>query len=246
MVVLASKPPLRRMTPMARAKATKVASEDMPRGFRRGRGKTVDVGDGEGDGSVAVTFQEPTISEVVGQVEQELETVDAMEYDEDKPIEDHVEHTDIEETTNVSTDTQVKPNFADMIEDAPEDYQPERASAGRKREPSPFDDILPQIKGQGWKRVKHDGDVELDERGKVVDEGPAVKEIKRQLQKAQHWHKLGMDLNVTAEHVEFKVRELQKREKKSGDAVKVGAGQAALDENASADGVEADTDDRDE
>lgn len=232
----------------------KVKVQEMPSAMdriRKGRRKAVDVAappesDGVGISGVGVNvlFQAPTISEEISQVEQEFGISGESVYDEAKPIEQET-HAEPLEDTKVSTDTATKfPfDFANAVEDAPEDYQPERASAGRKREPSPFDDVLLDFKGQGWKRVPHDGDVELDERGKVLHEGEVIKEIKRQLQKAQHWHKLGMDLNVTGQHVEFKVRELQKREKNS---VKVGAGQTALDENASADGAGVDTDDRDE
>jgi hypothetical protein len=229
-----------RLAPMTKPK---VKVPEMPNAMdriRRTRRKAVDVTAPE---ETAVLFREPTIGEEISQVEQELGNSGESVYDEVKPIEHETDPGPLE-APQVSTDTATKTfDFASAVEDAPEDYQPERASAGRKREPSPFDDVLLNFKGAGWKRVRHDGDVELDERGKVLREGEVIKEIKRQLQKAQHWHKLGMDLNVTGEHVEFKVRELQKREKST---VKVGAGQAALDENASADGVGDDTDDRDE
>lgn len=140
-------------------------------------------------------------------------------------------------------------DYAAMIEDAPADYTPPRASAGRKREPSPFDDLLPKVKDQGYKRIPFDG----------TDE--AAKEIKRQLQKAQHFHGLGMDSAVTQvvgdgengvpvgetkHYVEFRVRDLQKREKSAAKAGGEG-GQSALDANAEANGEDvSQSDDRDE
>jgi hypothetical protein len=122
------------------------------------------------------------------------------------------------------------PSFT--IEDAPEDYTPVRPSAGRKREPSPFDDVVLQVKDQGWKRVPI-----TDGQGKDGDE---ARTIKRLLQKSQHFHGLGMELNPTDQYIEFKIRDKQKREKKASDA-----GQTALDANAEENG-DAPSDDRDE
>lgn len=108
------------------------------------------------------------------------------------------------------------PDFASMVEDAPADYTPQRASAGRKREPSPFDAIVLAAKDQGWKRVPHQSNEET------------IKVIKRQLQKAQHYHDLGMDLNVTDSHVEFNVRAKQARTRKTEAGGE--NGQVALDD----------------
>jgi len=116
------------------------------------------------------------------------------------------------------------------IQDAPEDYTPTRPSAGRKREPSPFDDVVLQVKDKGWKRVP------ITEGGA---NGEHAKTIKRLLQKSQHFHGLGMELNITDEYVEFMIRDKQKRQAKAEG----GNGQAALDENSNED---AGSDDRDE
>lgn len=123
------------------------------------------------------------------------------------------------------------PDFASMVEDAPADYTPQRASAGRKREPSPFDAIVLAAKDQGWKRVPHQGSEET------------IKVIKRQLQKAQHYHDLGMDLNVTDSHVEFNVRDKQARTRKTESGGE--NGQVVLDD-AQVDSEGYDPNDRDE
>lgn len=183
------------------------------------------------------------------------------EQNEDTPTNAEIQEEDTmstytDEYVETETDTdavQVEasiPDFASMIEDAPEDYSPPRASAGRKREPSPFDDLLPRVKGGGYKRIPFDG---TDDQ---------AKEIKRQLQKAQHYHGFGMDSAVTEvvgdgengvpegetrHYVEFRVRDLQKREKSAAKAGGNG-GQTALDANAESNGdlADGDTDDRDE
>lgn len=184
---------------------------------------------------------EPVVVEVPVQ-DVEVAPDEEMTYSDDNaPDTGPIEPIEEPRTMSTDTDTAQKPNFALLIESAPEDYKPERAAAGRKREPSPFDEVLPGLKGQGFKRVPHGGDVTLDASGKVVDKGDTVNEIVRQLQKAQHFHKLGMDLNITPEYVEFSVRDLQKREKKEASA----NGQTALDANAEQNG-DSDSDDRDE
>jgi hypothetical protein len=183
-------------------------------------------------------------------IENDVANTDENTYSEDNADATPAPTNDTEETTvstdyawdtdqeqHQETDGPALPDFASLIEDAPEDYKPERASAGRKREPSPFDNVLPGLKDKGYKRVP----IVVPDGGNADE---VVKEIKRQLQKAQHYHGLGMDLNVTTEYVEFQIRDLQKREKKTAGSGS--NGQTALDENASADGVEQDADDRDE
>lgn len=120
--------------------------------------------------------------------------------------------------TDTVTETDV-PDFANLIEAAPEDYKPDRSPAGRKRTPSQFEAVLPGLKDQGWQRIRHDGQVTMveTESGQLKADPESVKAsnahvIKRELQKAQHFLGLGMDLNITAEYVEFRVRDLQKRE----------------------------------
>jgi hypothetical protein len=127
------------------------------------------------------------------------------------------------ENTEVTSATETRPDVPDFtseIEDAPADYKPNRSPAGRTRIPSQFDSVLPQYHGQGWKRIQHDGNVVVDENGKATPDsvkGSNAHVIKRELQKAQHYLGLGMDLNITQTHVEFKVRDLQKRKAKDGE-----------------------------
>jgi hypothetical protein len=219
--------------------------------LRRGRrGKTVDLG--HEDETPAVDHSEENVDTDTDQTysDNDTNTPDDTESSDTTT-------TDIDkDETMTATDAPAVPDFANLIEDAPQDYQPERASAGRKREPSPFDEIVAKVKDKGWKRVPFDG---TEDQAKL---------IRRQLQKAQQLHDLGMDLNQanvvgdgdngvpvgeTRHYVEFKIRDKQPREKKNsagegGDTVAVGAGQAALDENASADGAGEgyDASDRDE
>ena len=120
-------------------------------------------------------------------------------------------------TTDVRPDV---PDFTGLIEDAPEGYKPRRSPAGRTRIPSQFDSLLPRLKGQGYKKIPHDGNVEVDHQGKATPEsikGSNAHLIKRELQKAQHFNGLGMDLNITGTHVEFQVRDLQKRKARAGE-----------------------------
>lgn len=110
------------------------------------------------------------------------------------------------ETTDMSTATATDTesvDYAALIEDTPEGYKPERSPAGRKRSPSPFDEVLPRVINEGWKKVPHDGTQEQ------------VEDIKKNLQKSKQMHDLGMEMNVTDTHVEFKVRDKQKRKPRS-------------------------------
>lgn len=128
-----------------------------------------------------------------------------------------------QENGNMTMATETRPDVPDFtgeIEDAPEGYKPNRSPAGRTRIPSQFDSVLPNLKGAGWKRIPHDGNVVVDENGKATADsvkGSNAHLIKRELQKAQHFHGLGMDLNITDSHVEFKVRDLQKRKARAGE-----------------------------
>jgi hypothetical protein len=132
--------------------------------------------------------------------------------------------TDKETITVTTTEAPVSetnevPDFTSLITAAPEDYKPDRSPAGRKRTPSQFEAVLPGLKDQGWQRIEHDGTVVMKqtESGQLKADPKSVKDsnahvIRRELQKAQHFLKLGMDLNITETHVEFRVRDLQKRE----------------------------------
>lgn len=135
-----------------------------------------------------------------------------------------------EEIVTVTTATQL-PDFTSLIEPAPEGYKPDRSPAGRKRTPSQFEAVLPQYKGAGWQKLRHDGNVTVDaETGKALPESLKASDahvIKRELQKAQHFLGLGMDLHITATHVEFNVRDLQKRERGNAEAT----GEVASDED---------------
>lgn len=62
-------------------------------------------------------------------------------------------------TVETEEDTVRSLPFEVAISDAPEGYRPDRSPAGRKRIPSPFEPILPDLKGKGWKNQPHDGKV---------------------------------------------------------------------------------------
>lgn len=68
-----------------------------------------------------------------------------------------------EETSTVTTvteeDTMRELPFEVSITPAPEDYRPDRSPAGRRRIPSPFEGVLPSLKGKGWQNQPHDGKV---------------------------------------------------------------------------------------
>lgn len=116
-------------------------------------------------------------------------------------------------TTTDSTDTAQEndtmstaeaPTFNFSVEPAPEGYEPERKNPGRTRTPSPFDDILIEVKDKGWQRVPYSGE-------------DHKKAIERELTKAKQFRNLGLDMNVTDTHVEFRSRDLQKRKARKGE-----------------------------
>ena len=123
------------------------------------------------------------------------------------------------------------------ITPAPEDFRPDRSPAGRKRIPSPFEPILPDLKGQGWQNQPHDGNV-VPENQEEIDADPSVtpkynttssvkdsnaRVILRELAKAVKYLNtpeggklnLGLDVNVTADLVQFNVRDKQNRKPRS-------------------------------
>jgi hypothetical protein len=148
-----------------------------------------------------------------------------------------------EETPTVTTATTTElPDFASLVEDTEEGYKPERKPAGRKRTPSQFEPLLPRQKDKGWKRIPHDGNVkftdEKDDAGNTTRKMDAdsfkasnAYVILRELRKAQHFLSLGMDVNVTDTHVEYNVRDLQKRERKAAEAAKAAEEAGANDED---------------
>lgn len=118
--------------------------------------------------------------------------------------------------------------FTVDVRPAPEDYRPDRSPAGRKRIPSPFEAILPDLKGKGWQNQPHDGKVvpaSVSEDGTPkFDTGASVREsnarvILRELSKAVKFLNskdggelnLGLDQNVTATDVQFNIRDKQQR-----------------------------------
>ena len=125
--------------------------------------------------------------------------------------------------TETEEDTVRELPFTVDITPAPEDYKPDRSPAGRKRIPSDFEPHLPGLKGQGWQNQPHDGKVTVESNGKVsLPDG--VKEsnariVLRELSKAVKYlnteeggeHNLGLDVNVTAENVQFNIRDKQNR-----------------------------------
>ena|SRR6476661_1530584 len=135
-------------------------------------------------------------------------------------------------TATDTEDTVRELPFAVEISDAPEGYRPDRSPAGRKRIPSPFEDVLPGLKGKGWKNQPHDGKVEAFDYAAdgtpKFNTGSSVKEsnarvILRELQKAVKFLNseeggdlnLGLDVNVTATDVQFNVRDKQNRKPRS-------------------------------
>lgn len=152
-----------------------------------------------------------------------------------------VTDTDKESITVSSTNT-VDPTTTTEDEDTvaglpfelnirPSVVPPVRSPAGRTRIPSPFDDILPGLKGKGWQDQPHDGKVvpyEVGEDGtpkfnkttSIADSN--AKAIHAQLQKAVKFlnseeggeHNLGLDVYITPELVQFNIRDKQNRKTK--------------------------------
>jgi len=145
---------------------------------------------------------------------------------------------DIEKDVSVTTATEDNVReltFELNITPAPEDYRPDRSPAGRKRTPSIFEPILPDLKGKGWQNQPHDGKV-TPEKGSVED-GTAkynttssvaesnAKDIHRELSKAVKFlnseeggsRNLGLDINITATDVQFNIRDKQARKSKTVD-----------------------------
>lgn len=145
-------------------------------------------------------------------------------------------------TTEVTDTVRTDLPFEINISPAPEDFRPDRSPAGRKRIPSPFETVLPELKGKGWQNQPHDGQVvaenqeEIDAAIESGEEAPTAKynttssvaqsnakAILRELQKAvKHLNgpqggelNLGLDVNVTAELVQFNVRDKQNRKPRS-------------------------------
>lgn len=128
--------------------------------------------------------------------------------------------------------------FEVLITPAPEDYRPDRSPAGRRRIPSPFEEVLVGLKGMGWQNQPHDGNVtpynqeEIAEGGTPkYNTGSSIRDsnarvIHRELHKAVRWlntneggdHNLGLDINITATDVQFNIRDKQKRKKVQGQS----------------------------
>jgi hypothetical protein len=94
------------------------------------------------------------------------------------------------------------------IEDLPEDYSPERPRPGRTRTATDFDELLPKYKDQGWKKLPYESTEQLEH-------------YKREINKAKAFLDLGVEMNVTPTHLEFKVRDKQIRVRKPSDDGKV-------------------------
>lgn len=132
---------------------------------------------------------------------------------------------DIKEPEAVTTteDTVRELPFTVEITPAEEGFKPDRSPAGRKRIPSPFEDVLPDLKGKGWQNQPHDGQVTVSENGKVEIpqgvKGSNAAIILRELSKGIKWlnsedggeYNLGLDVNVTDSLVQFNVRDKQNR-----------------------------------
>lgn len=114
--------------------------------------------------------------------------------------------------------------FTVDITPAEDGFKPDRSPAGRKRIPSPFETVLPELKGKGWQNQPHDGKVVASGDSGKVEIPDGVKEsnarvILRELQKAVKFLNsedggelnLGLDVNVTDTLVQFNVRDKQNR-----------------------------------
>lgn len=119
------------------------------------------------------------------------------------------------------TDTDESDSFDDIdflsaTEALPDDYKPSRPSAGRKRKPTQFDDLVVEVKGQGYRKTPFATKEQADY-------------IAKQLNKAKTYRGLGMDLTINHETqcVEWQTRDLQDRKRKTdaegGDDVNVGS-----------------------
>jgi hypothetical protein len=164
--------------------------------------------------------------------------------------------TGVTETVSAATatkdeqETEVRSDlpFEIQISPAEEGFKPDRSPAGRKRIPSPFEEILPGLKGKGWQNQPHDGNVrpenreEIDAALEAEEEPPTpkfnttssvaqsnAKVILRELQKAvKHLNgpqggemNLGLDVNVTESLVQFNVRDKQNRKPRSNGELAV-------------------------
>lgn len=98
-------------------------------------------------------------------------------------------------------------DYTSVIEELPEDFKPSRPSAGRKRIPTQFDDLVEQWSGKGYKSIAFRSDEEAEY-------------ISKMLRKATSYRELGMDLTVNKAngHVEFQIRPKQERRKNKGEA----------------------------
>lgn len=133
----------------------------------------------------------------------------------------------IEETETVQRELPFEVN----ITPAEDGFKPDRSPAGRRRTPSPFEPLLPELKGKGWMNQPHDGKVTPDENGKYSSpecvKGSDAHVILRELSKAVKFLNspeggelnLGLDVNVTDSLVQFNVRDKQNRKPRtpSGD-----------------------------
>ena len=161
--------------------------------------------------------------------------------------------TETDEVKNMTTavdeteDTVRELPFEVQITPAEEGYKPDRSPAGRKRIPSPFEPVLPGLKGKGWQNQPHDGMVKADENGKFntttsVAESNA-KAILRELSKAVKFLNseeggelnLGLDVNVTEELVQFNIRDKQNRKPRTPQGEDAADGERDDDEETTGD-----------
>lgn len=147
-------------------------------------------------------------------------------------------------TTETDEDTVRELPFEVSITPAPEDYRPDRSPAGRKRIPSPFETVLPDLKGKGWQNQPHDKAVVVEESGKVsLPDGVKdsnARVILRELSKAVKFLNseeggelnLGLDVNVTGTDVQFNIRDKQNRKPRTAPGGgEVSDGEAADDDS---------------
>jgi hypothetical protein len=94
--------------------------------------------------------------------------------------------------------------WTSQVEVLPEDYKPSRPSAGRKRQPTPFDQLVLDVEGQGYRSIPFHS----------PEEAQAIAKL---LRKATAFHGLGMDLTVNedTQRVEFQTRAKQDRRRKA-------------------------------
>jgi hypothetical protein len=143
------------------------------------------------------------------------------------------------EGTDVTAATDEDVTFELSMEEAPEDYTPDRKTPGRERKASYFDNKLraPGVFGGGWQRVPVSSE---DEKAFVIRELNRAKLFLNGTGLEAGEPEIGLDLDDKKDDaVYFRSRIAQKRTRKGKDG-------EALSENAEEDGLDSVDGDNDE